>query len=176
MKKFVVFGRDMFQAAGCNTRLASRDREKYWLTAVARCHEGIIQTLRTVAAAALVLGLFFVQHALAMPGADRFATADTNKDGSLSPEEFKAAFPSLKSEAFSLIDKNGDGRVDQEEWLAFSSGHGMAAPATIASAPITSVPASPSDSPNRETLPASERGEEKTPESGNLPLLSPPAR
>lgn len=54
----------------------------------------------------------------------KFAAADTNKDGFLDKEEFAAAFPALKSEAFTLIDKDGDGRVSAAEWGSLSMGHG----------------------------------------------------
>jgi len=56
--------------------------------------------------------------------ADRFASADTDKDGYLNREEFAKAFAGLKPEAFDLIDKDKDGRISRDEWTAFSSGHG----------------------------------------------------
>lgn len=60
----------------------------------------------------------------AAPSGDKFASADTDKDGHLSREEFAKAFSGLRPEAFDLIDKDKDGRISRDEWGAFSSGHG----------------------------------------------------
>ena len=65
----------------------------------------------------------------AMPSAaegapvDKFAAADADGNGSLSPEEFKAAFPGMRDAAFAVIDKNGDKLIDREEWDAFAKNH-----------------------------------------------------
>ena len=50
---------------------------------------------------------------------ERFKKADTNGDGKLSPEEFKAAFPKGDSaKRFAKADANGDGFVTPEELKA----------------------------------------------------------
>lgn len=54
----------------------------------------------------------------------KFAAADTDKDKFLSKEEFAAAFPGLKPEAFDRIDKDRDGKISVEEWASFYMGHG----------------------------------------------------
>lgn len=96
----------------------------------------------------LMLALLGVSTAYAMPGATagnapgtasgapgatapmggKFAAADTDKDGFLNKEEFAAAFPGLKPEAFTLIDKDGDGRISAQEWGSLSMGHGAQTP------------------------------------------------
>lgn len=55
--------------------------------------------------------------------ADKFTTTDADRNGSLSPEEFKAAFPGMRDEAFAVIDKNGDKAIDRAEWDAFVKNH-----------------------------------------------------
>lgn len=62
------------------------------------------------------------------PMGGKFAAADTDKDGFLSKEEFAAAFPGLKPEAFGLIDKDGDGKISAGEWASFYMGHGGSKP------------------------------------------------
>ncbi|MBO5491225.1 MAG: EF-hand domain-containing protein [Desulfovibrio sp.] len=59
----------------------------------------------------------------AVAPADKFAATDADKNGSLSPEEFKAAFPGMRDEAFAVIDKNGDKAIDRAEWDAFVKNH-----------------------------------------------------
>jgi len=54
---------------------------------------------------------------------DKFAMMDTNKDGKVTYEEFKACFPDMREEAFTVIDKNGDKVIDREEWDAFVKNH-----------------------------------------------------
>lgn len=75
----------------------------------------------------LALPCFLTLNVLAMPnmanGTDRFAAADTNKDGKLSPEEFKQAFPNINDEAFGMIDLNHDGSISRDEWQAFRGDH-----------------------------------------------------
>ena len=54
---------------------------------------------------------------------DKFAMMDTDKDGKVSYEEFKAYFPNMREEAFAVIDKNGDKVIDRAEWDEFVSNH-----------------------------------------------------
>lgn len=55
--------------------------------------------------------------------ADKFVMMDTNKDSKVSYEEFKAFFPNMREEAFTVIDKNGDKFIDRTEWNEFVSNH-----------------------------------------------------
>lgn len=62
---------------------------------------------------------------MAGQGADaRFAAMDTDKNGSVSREEFFAAQPNMKEGAFAALDTDGDGAISLPEWLVFASGHG----------------------------------------------------
>ena len=86
-------------------------------------------------AAALVLAIsaLLAAPAHAMPGnktvrssdpAERFASMDSSKDGSVSWEEFRTARPNLNENAFKMIDADKNGGISLDEWKAFSSGHG----------------------------------------------------
>ena len=57
------------------------------------------------------------------PKVDKFELMDTNKDGKVSYEEFKAYFPNMREEAFAVIDKNGDKAINRAEWDEFVSNH-----------------------------------------------------
>ena len=57
------------------------------------------------------------------PKVDKFELMDTNKDGKLSYEEFKAYFPNMREEAFAVIDKDGDKAINRAEWDEFVSNH-----------------------------------------------------
>jgi hypothetical protein len=49
---------------------------------------------------------------------EKFEAADTNKDGALSPTEFKTAWPD-KADKWAKLDANGDGKVTFEEKKAY---------------------------------------------------------
>ena len=57
------------------------------------------------------------------PKVDKFELMDTNKDGKVSYEEFKAYFPNMREEAFAVIDKNGDKAINRAGWDEFVSNH-----------------------------------------------------
>ena len=82
----------------------------------------------------VALGLFSLaaQSAIAADAAptadkqatpDKFAKMDINSDGSISYEEFKTAFPSMREEAFTLIDTDKNKGIDRTEWDAFMKNH-----------------------------------------------------
>lgn len=104
----------------------------------------------------------------AMPGmgngsggmGDKFTQMDTDKDGKVSREEFKALFPNMREEAFVAIDKDGDNFISVDEWNGFMKEHssGMR-PNTMNDGPMPTVPGNPM-MPN--------------PGSAELPLVTPP--
>ena len=131
----------------------------------------------------LLLSLFSFSlsaTALAMPGAGggKFAVADSDKDGFLNSEEFSAAFPTLKKEAFGLIDSNQDNRISREEWQSFSGGHGggmemqgqsTPPPAAGGALPLLPIPQQNEVVPQPAPQPAEQHG-------SALPLLTPPRK
>ena len=104
----------------------------------------------------------------AMPGmgsgsggtVDKFSQMDTDKNGKVTSEEFKALFPNMREEAFMAIDKDGDKFISVEEWNAFMKDHssGMR-PNTMNNGPMPAVTGNPM-MPN--------------PGSAELPLVTPP--
>ena len=58
-------------------------------------------------------------------GGSRFDAMDTDKNGSLSQEEFKKAFPNMTDAAFKTIDADGNGGISHEEWADFMRQHAM---------------------------------------------------
>ena len=147
-----------------------------------------------IGAAALFFA-FSSFSAQAMPGnagplarpsdpAARHAQMDADGNGLVSWEEFTAARPSLNRNAFDRIDANSDGGICINEWQAFSSGHGGAAPAPdmgkMMGAMKGSMPsAKPQGAPGGMPLimpPAEAPAMPKVPAMpGGMPLITPPA-
>lgn len=123
----------------------------------------ILKHLGTSCAGLLLLAAFLGAQptfAASSPAAERFDQLDTNKDGKLVLEEFRAAFPSLTEQAFVVIDKNGDGAVERAEWVEFTEGHGRGMqPAPDRGAPMNNIPGDPIIPPL---------------DSADLPLMRPP--
>lgn len=101
--------------------------------------------------------------ASAMPGAGgnamdaakaTFAKADTNRDDSLSKEEFMAAFSGMKDEAFTAIDTDRDGKISRQEWQTFAISHSM----------------------GREGKGSGMPPKQAAPAPGALPMVTPPAQ
>lgn len=119
----------------------------------------------TVAASFAIMA---ASHAIAATGAnqhlqDRFAKMDANKDGKIVLEEFRSAFPNMNEKAFVLIDVNGDGGIDQQEWAGFMEGHardGMP-PMHNQGAQMNNIPGDPLIPPM---------------DSNDLPLMRPPGQ
>jgi Ca2+-binding EF-hand superfamily protein len=65
---------------------------------------------------------------------ERFASADADHDGKLTPAEAKAGMP-MVSKNFQAIDTNGDGFVTKPEILAFMQSRMAARKAAAASTP-----------------------------------------
>lgn len=97
------------------------------------------------------------------PMPDRFAVIDTNKDGKVVIEEFRAAFPNMNENAFTVIDLNGDGFIEAAEWNQFMDGHSKSTsmPGQTNNAPLNNIPGDPLIPP---------------PDSSDLPLMRPPAQ
>lgn len=91
---------------------------------------------------------------------DRFSALDTNSDGKIVIEEFRAAFPNMNEQAFAVIDYNGDKVIDRNEWAEFTSTHGKPPSAPRREgAPMNNMPGDPLIPP---------------PDSSDLPLMRPP--
>ena len=134
-------------------------------------------------AAVLFLAALQITRAAADAGEDSFVQADVNKDACLSWEEFSTAFPSLRKEAFDLIDTNKDGRISREEWDAFKTRHGKQAPEGMGagiplpagSSPIQQKPELPLlSAPKTGKAPHTITGSNGTKPAFGLPLLKPP--
>ncbi|WP_270229171.1 EF-hand domain-containing protein [Desulfovibrio legallii] len=86
--------------------------------------------MRQFFACSLTLLALCAAPAWAFPGAggdapqeDTFTRMDTDKNGVISLQEFKAAFPNMRDEAFAAIDTNKDKVIDRAEWDAFVKNH-----------------------------------------------------
>lgn len=96
----------------------------------------------------------------AAPQSDRFAAMDSNGDGKIVIEEFRAAFPNMNEKAFEIIDLDGDKAIEVEEWAQFTSTHGQSGPEPEPHAPpMNNIPGNPIFPP---------------PDSSDLPLMRPP--
>jgi Ca2+-binding EF-hand superfamily protein len=60
-------------------------------------------------------GVAFAEHDVRREHRDMFREADTNNDGKVSHEEFKAQHEKHMEEMFKMLDTNGDGFIDEAE-------------------------------------------------------------
>lgn len=90
-----------------------------------------------------------------------FERIDTNNDGKIILEEFRAAFPNMNEKAFVVIDKNGDNGIERAEWYEFMENHGKSPmnQTQRRGAPMNNIPGDPLIPP---------------PDSNDLPLVRPP--
>lgn len=105
-----------------------------------------------------------MQQGHAMPRqhlSDRFDRMDANGDGKLVLEEFRAAFPNMNEQAFSVMDVNGNGSIERAEWFDFMEGHARGTMPGMARQPprMNNIPGDPLIPP---------------PDSSDLPLMRPP--
>ena len=77
--------------------------------------------MKRILLALLCLGL----AATAAHADEKFDAMDTNKDGSVSWEEFHAAYPQMQKAAFESIDADKSGSISHEEWDMFMMHHQM---------------------------------------------------
>jgi hypothetical protein len=54
-----------------------------------------------------------------------FGNMDSDKDGQVSWQEFKAFFPKAEEKVFSAIDLNKDGAIDHDEWHDFKAAYDL---------------------------------------------------
>lgn len=97
---------------------------------------------------------------------DKFAEVDKNNDGKVTLEEFMAVFPGMREEAFKSIDKNSDGVVVREEWEVFSKDH------AAGMRPGNMPPAANTQGVRMNNMPGDPII--PPPDSANMPLLTPP--
>lgn len=81
-----------------------------------------------------------------------FQKMDTNKDGSVSKEEFMKAHPGMTDGAFNALDTDKSGGIDKDEWTKFMHSHSM--------------------SMRQSGHPATDGQEQKAPD---MPMVMPPA-
>jgi hypothetical protein len=62
-------------------------------------------------------------HKMGRITATAFEDLDTDKSGTVSFEEFKAVFPRTQEAGFKMLDKDGDGQLNEAEWEAFKDAH-----------------------------------------------------
>jgi len=118
----------------------------------------------TLSALALATSLSFAQDKPAAPhqgpgGAgkhpqlspeERFKKLDTNGDGSLTLDEFKAGPMGKHEDIFKKMDANSDGKVTLEEYKAFRPQHAPGAPGKAAPHAPHTPPAAPAPAPAAE--------------------------
>ena len=76
-------------------------------------------TIALVAISALTAGLAFADEGQKSCKHEHVFNTDSNKDGVVTREEFKAANEKMADEHFKRMDTNGDGKVDQAERKTF---------------------------------------------------------
>ncbi|MGV6994952.1 EF-hand domain-containing protein [Desulfovibrio sp. QI0430] len=96
------------------------------------------------------------------PKVDKFELMDTNKDGKVSYEEFKAYFPNMREEAFAVIDKDGDKAINRAEWDEFVSNHSSG----HMGGSMGNMMGGQGGMPGNDMMP--------TPGSADMPLVTPP--
>lgn len=105
--------------------------------------------------------LFHAGNALCKDmGAELFGRMDTDANGKVTAEEFRAAYPNMNENAFVTIDANGDGAIDVSEWNAFTIRHSAQdRPGRERGAQMNNIPGDPLIPPV---------------DSNDLPLMRPP--
>ena len=53
-----------------------------------------------------------------------FYELDANGDDAVTWHEFKQRFPDTTEAVFNVVDQDGDGQIDHDEWHAFKEAHG----------------------------------------------------
>ena len=101
---------------------------------------------------------------------DKFALMDTDKDGKVTYEEFKAYYPNMREEAFAVIDKNNDKVIDRAEWDEFvsnhSSGHMGGSMGSMMGGSMGNMMGGQGGMPDNSMMPS--------PGSADIPLVTPP--
>jgi len=92
------------------------------------------QFIIAMAAGIIIAGIFGCSsskgfHGMSMPDPEEyqahFGDLDTNDDGAVTWEEFKAYFPDGQARVFNAIDLNQNGTIDHNEWHRFKEAHGL---------------------------------------------------
>ncbi len=84
---------------------------------------------KTLMILTLMLGITSYAHAnpnaagSSLSSQEKYAKMDTNSNNEVTLDEFKALYPTMKSNVFDIIDSNNDNIISIKEWLAFQDQH-----------------------------------------------------
>lgn len=126
-----------------------------------RCACGSITAglLMTVSALAAGGDNMLAGHTPGQHMQNRFDQMDTDKDGKVVLEEFRAAYPNMNEQAFGVIDVNGNKAIERAEWFDFMEGHAKGKiPGMGRTSRLNNIPGDPLIPP---------------PDSSDLPLMRP---
>jgi hypothetical protein len=87
--------------------------------------------------------LLFLLCAVPAGADEKFEVMDTDRNGRVDWEEFRAAYPNLKQKAFDTVDTDADNGISHEEWDAFRGAHAGAKQSAMPLKPLPNPQASP---------------------------------
>ncbi len=107
---------------------------------------------------------------------DRFAQMDKNGDGKVDWEEFQAAVPGMKRPAFDTIDTDKNGSICRSEWDAFMKSHMGGQKGMPAGMPAGKGMPAGMGMPPAGMMGGSDAKTPADADKGDMPLIQPPAQ